>query len=408
MKRRQMTVFAVFTFAYFLSQFLRHANAVISADVIRELALGAAALGLMTSLFYVAFAVAQLPLGWGLDRYGPRVVTPSVMCAAVVGALVFAGADSFVSLATGRTLMGLGMSGVLMGSFMAFSRWFPTRRFATVSGLLVGIGALGGLAAASPLAWFSMAHGWRSVFVLGAGLVAASAAAIVIWGGYPPGTRARIEHHEQLGLGRVFGEWAVWRIGPLNFFMGGGMLAIQSLWAGPFLYDVAGFSTAETGRLITVLSVGAILGYLVCGWLADRFGLVRMIVVSGTVYALTLAGFVASAYRPTAGLLSVLYFLFGFFGAFQILLMVQVRSVFPPALTGRAVTAINLFCFVGAASLQWVMGVIIGSFGLDAAGDYPPRAYATAFGFMCLGTLAVLIWYLPMALGSGGPTAAGE
>lgn len=394
-RRRQLTVFAVFTFAYFLSQFFRHANAVISVDVARELSLGAPAMGLMTSLFYLAFAAAQLPLGWGLDRFGPRAVTPAVMSAAAAGALVFGSAHSFVALATGRTLLGLGMSGVLMGSYMAFSHWFSARRFATVSGLVVGIGALGGLGAASPLAWFSAAHGWRSVFFLGAALVAVSAGAIALWGGYPKGERVSPVQQERLGLGDVFREPAFWRLAPLNFFIGGGMLAVQSLWAGPFLYDVAGFSASQTGRLLTILSVGAILGYVACGWLADRFGVVRMTVLSSTVFVLTEVGLIVSAARPGTGALSALYFLFGLFGAFQILLLVQVRSVFPSALRGRGVTAVNLFCFAGAASLQWIMGVIIGSFGRDVAQHYPPEAYMAAFGCISLGALVALLWYLP-------------
>lgn len=204
----------------------------------------------------------------------------------------------------------------------------------------------------------------------------------------------------------MFGDLAFWRIAPLNFFLGGGMLAIQSLWAGPFLYDVAGFSTAETGRLITLLSVGAILGFTVCGWLADRFGVARTTVVATTVFLLTLTALIVSAYRPATGVLAVLYALFGFSGAFQILLMVQVRSVFPVALTGRAVTAVNLFCFAGAASLQWIMGLIIGSFGLGVADRYPPRAYAAAFGFICVGTLMALLWYLPLVRGTRQPVAA--
>jgi MFS family permease len=406
-RRRQLTVFAVFTFAYFLSQFFRHANAVISADVARELSLGAAAMGLMTSLFYLAFAAAQLPLGWGLDRFGPRAVTPAVMSAAAVGALLFGGAHSFAALAAGRTLLGLGMSGVLMGSYMALSHWFPARRFATVSGLVVGIGALGGLGAASPLAWFSVAHGWRSVFFVGAALVAVSAAAILLWGGYPKGERLSSAPQERLGLGDVFRELAFWRLAPLNFFIGGGMLAIQSLWAGPFLYDVAGFSPSQTGRLLTLLSVGAILGYVGCGWLADRFGVVRMSVLSSTVFVLTEVGLIVSAAWPVTEVLSALYFFFGLTGAFQILLLVQVRLIFPSALRGRGVTAVNLFCFAGAASLQWIMGVIIGSFGRDAAQHYPPEAYMAAFGCTGVGALLSLLWYVPVARGARAQKSVG-
>ncbi len=397
-------VFAVFALAYFLSQFFRHANAVISEEVAGDLSLGAARMGLMTSLFYGVFALAQLPLGSALDRFSARWVTPALMSAAVAGALLFGAAHSFGTLAAGRGLLGLGMAGVLMGSYMSFGHWFPARRFATMAGLLVGIGSLGGLGAASPLAWFSESYGWRSVFFLGAAGVVVSAVAILVWGGDPPEARSAASVSAG-GLGDVFRSVTFWRIAPLNLFMGGAMLAIQSLWAGPFLFDVAGFSTPQTGRLLTLLSVGAALGYVVCGWLADRVGLVRVLLFSAVVFLLSELAFLAMAVRPVVVVLSAQYLLFGFSGAFQILLLVQVRACFPPSLRGRAVTALNVFGIGGAALLQWAMGLIIGSFTRDAVSQYPPLAYFVAFAFTSVGLVAAVAWYLPLARASRGQVA---
>jgi len=252
--RRQLTVFAVFTAAYFLSQFLRHANAVISADVADELSLGAAALGLMTSLFYAAFAAAQLPLGWGLRPVRPPGRHPSVMSAAVIGALVFASAHSFASLAAGRTLMGLGMSGVLMGSFMAFSRWFPPSVSPPCPGCSWGSGPSGGWRP-RPARLVQRLPRLAERLRAGGGARSRGGRGHRSVGWLPGGCRGRIEHQEELGLGGCSGAGLLAHRSP-QLLHGGRHVAIQSLWAGPFLYDVAGFTTAETGRLITVLSVG--------------------------------------------------------------------------------------------------------------------------------------------------------
>ncbi len=182
----------MFSAAYVLSYFYGSANAVISPDLASELSLGAGDLGFMTSLFYATFAAAQLPLGAALDRFGPRLVVPAFMLLAAAGSAVFASADSFAALAGGRALMGAGMAAVLMGSFKAFSLWFSPERFAAAAGLVMGIGATGGLLSATPLAYVSELFGWRSVFFWGSGAVVASAAAIFfLTRNVPPGMRCR-------------------------------------------------------------------------------------------------------------------------------------------------------------------------------------------------------------------------
>ena len=130
-------VFFLFTLGYFLSYFFRSANAVLSKDLSLDLGLSPAQLGFMTSLFYLAFALTQLPLGGLLDRLGPRRVTPAFLSVAALGSLVFGLAPSFTALALGRALIGVGMASALMGSMKAFSLWFP-RNNATMSTLLVG------------------------------------------------------------------------------------------------------------------------------------------------------------------------------------------------------------------------------------------------------------------------------
>ena len=187
MRSGRAAVFGLFTAAYFMSYFYRSANAVIAPDLASEMALDAAQLGLMTSLFFAAFAAVQIPLGIGLDRWGPRWVTPGLMFVGVGGSLVFAVAPSFGVLALGRALIGMGMAGVLMGSMKIFSQWFPARRFATVSGLLVGIGSVGALVAATPLALLNAVRLAFGLF-FGAALTALIAAAIMLWTrNAPPG-----------------------------------------------------------------------------------------------------------------------------------------------------------------------------------------------------------------------------
>lgn len=397
LRARQLNLFLLFAVAYFLSYFFRSANAVIAGDLTRELGLSAAQLGLMTSLFYASFAAAQLPLGAGLDRFGPRLVTPALMLAAALGSLLFARASSFAGLALGRMLIGLGMAGVLMGAFKAFGQWFAPRRLATVSGVMVGLGASGGLAAGTPLAVLNVALGWRTIFLAGAGVVVLSAASLALWTrNTPPGVRWHAADSSSGGLHQIFRDVRFWRIAPLNFFMLGTVLAVQGLWAGPFLFDVLRLPALAVGNLLLAMSAGVVVGYFACGWLGEQLGLARVVIGAALLALLCHLVFILPVARPIA-LLYPAYFGLGCAGTINLLLLDQARALFPPTMSGRAATAVNMFGFGGTALLQWWMGLIIAAFAPDSAGHYPPIAYAAAFLFTAIGTALALLWYLPLA-----------
>ena len=389
-------MFGLFSAAYVLSYFYGSANAVISPDLAHELSLSAGDLGLMTSLFYAAFAAAQLPLGAALDRFGPRGVVPALMLLAAAGSVVFASADSFAGLAAGRALMGAGMAAVLMGSFKAFSLWFPPGRFAAAAGLVMGIGAAGGLLSATPLAYASELFGWRSVFLWGAAVVTASAASILfLTRNAPPGTALpRVKDGEvSEGFLAVFADARFWRIAPLSFFAVGGLLGVQGLWAGPYLFDVVGLPKVSAGNVLLFMGVGAVAGAAVSGLLAGRFGFYRIVLPCGTVFVLCQIA-LAARFAPA----TVPYLLFGFSAAACDVLLAHARAVFPPSMTGRVVTAVNLFGMGGVFVLQWASGLVLdASRGPLGAGDYPPDGYAVAFGLTAGGTTAALLLYLPLA-----------
>ena len=396
-------VFLVFVLAYFFSYFFRSTNAIIAEDLTRDLSLSASQLGLMTSLFFLTFAAAQVPLGAALDRFGARFVTSGLMLTSVVGALLFAVAQSFAVLAIGRALIGLGMAGILMGSLKAFSGWFPPQRFATVSGLFLGLGSLGALAATSPLAALNQAFGWRVVFLSGAGMILVTALGISIFGRQAPAAVAGTPASGDRGsLTRVFANLDFWRIGLLGFAVTGSMFAYQGLWAGPYLVDRIGLESIAAGNLLLVMAVGVSGGYLVVGWLADRIGHARTTAFGATgllIVQLVLAFFPAGS---DTRVLAALFLLFGLFGSFNAIFYALVRLAFPLNMTGRAITAVNFLGMIGSALLQWLLGVVIGLFPTTDNGGYPAEAYTTAFLVTSGLILVTLIFFWPVLRRSEG------
>lgn len=392
--QRRFVIFGLFTAAYFLSYFYRSANAVIAGDLAQELRLSAGQLGLMTSLFFATFAAMQLPIGVWLDRLGPRWVTPGLMWVGVVGSLVFGLAQSFPVLGLGRALIGVGMAGVLMGSLKIFSQWFPAQRFGTVSGLLVGIGSLGSLAAATPLAWLNAWLGWRVIFWLGALLTALVAMSIMIWArNAPPGTSLPSMPASDDRHANVFRDLRFWRMAPLSFYLAGALMGFQGLWAGPYLFHVLGLDPIQAGNVLLWMAVGLAVGFVVNGWLADRLGMGPVTAAMALVFIVCQLGL---ALRPGLLWVTLLYALFGYTGAANVMVAAQARRIFPLHMTGRAMSAVNLFAIGGTFLLQWWTGLIIGLYPADAAGRYPPEAYTAALLFTGVGTALALLWYLPM------------
>ncbi len=391
----RLRVFALFAAAYFLSYFYRSANAIIAPDLSRELSLSASELGFMTSLFFAAYAAAQVPVGIILDRWGPRFVVPGMMLLSVAGSLTFATAQSLLMLSVGRALIGVGMASILMGSLKAFSLCFPPHRFATVTGVLMGIGSCGALAAATPLAWLSESAGWRAAFGSGALLIALSAVSIVLWTrNTPTGTSWPREETDSGSFVAVFLNPDFWRIALLSFFVVGGLLGIQSLWAGPYLFDAAGLSKIAVGNMLVLMALGLAVGYATFGWLADRFGLAPVALAGSSVLVVCQ---LALALGPPAALVPFVCLLFGLSGGTATVLLAHARVVFPPQMTGRVVSTVNLFGIAGVFLLQWLVGLIVDRFPANAAGHYPPQAYTAAFLVTVAGTLLALVWYLPLA-----------
>lgn len=401
------SIFVLFLLGFVLSYFFRSANAIIATDLASELSLDAAQLGSMTSIFFLAFALVQLPLGSALDRYGPRWVTSLLMLFAAAGCLVFATAQSYWALATGRALIGLGMAGILMGALKAFSAWFSPVRFATMSSLLVGMGSLGALLAATPLAWLNEQVGWRSVFAWGSLAIVFSAAAIASWSrNAPPGVAWRKAAHAGNTLLHIFSDHRLWRIALLNFYAVGTTLSVQGLWGASYARDVFGLSAITTGNLLVMLAIGVTAGNLMHGWLADTFGRARSVIAAATVFTCCQLVF-ALTIVPLPGLaLSTLYLMFGLTGAFGVVLFSHARSIFPVSMVGQAITAVNLFGIGGAMLIQWSMGLIIAGFGASTGPAYPPEAYRGAFLLTTAIGAGTLLGYLPIAAATSTGSAS--
>ncbi|KUY94864.1 hypothetical protein WS50_02880 [Burkholderia territorii] len=390
----QVRVLALFALGYFVSYVFRGVNLGFAPFVTHELGLSAADLGLLTSLYFLGFAGAQIPAGVLLDHFGPRRVTAGMLLFAAAGAAVFGVAHDLGTMMAGRLLIGVGVSVCLGAAFKALAQHFPVGRLPLVNGLVMAVGGLGGVAVGSPLTWLLGMTSWR--VICGGLAVLTIAVAAAIGFGAPEAEQPR--HQGGLvsqfkGTWHILGSGAFWKISSFSIVTQGVFYAMQSLWVGPYLRDVAGFDAQHAARLVSVLGFAMMAGCVGFGAAArvlERRGVsVQAFCGAGMVlFVATQVAIVARVSLPPG----VLWAAYGMFGGVGILTYAVLARHFPAHLIGRANTTLTLVIFVLIFAFQIGIGAVLSHWpAID--GHYPAAAHVTAWSVLLALQIASAVWY---------------
>jgi len=362
---RRWGIFAAASAGLILSMFYRVSTAMISPALASELRLDSAQLGALAAAFFYAFSFSQIPLGIALDRVGARWTMVALGCTALCGALLFATAQGNGQAVAGRVLLGVGMSCNLMGALMLISTWFPVNRFAFLSGLLVSLGVLGNMAASTPLVLLSRTWGWRTTFF---GIAAIHALQILcftlVTRDRPEGT-APLVQGETLDLGpfkRLLTSFSYWAISLGSFVRYGFFVALQGLWAGPFLMAGLGLEAVAAGNVVLCLSLGYMVGMPLSGRLSDVWVRSRKHVVWPAMTAFALVTFSIALWSDEVPmwLISGTFFAMGVIAATAQVMFAHIKEIMPPEMTARAMTGVNFFVMLGGAAITQILGLFLG------------------------------------------------
>ncbi len=386
-------VYSAFAAGYLLSYLYRTVNAVISPELTRELDLAASSLGFLTSAYLLAFALMQVPVGMLLDRYGPRRVEPVLLAIAAGGALLFGLADGLPGLTLGRAIIGGGVSACLMAPLKGIAMWYPPERHASLSGWMMAAGGVGALTATTPLEFALRFASWRTIFI---GLAAATLL-VALWIAWrvpdtaqpsnAVGIRAQFR-----GVRSVFSHPRFWWISPLAGFGMGTFMAVQGLWAVPWMIEVEGLSRATTASYLLAMSAVILVGYLLLGLFAtalDARGIKATHLFASGFTMNTVALALISLGVPGGPLW---WSLFGLGAAANVLAFAVLNEGFPRELAGRTNTAMNLIMFLGSFATQWGVGVVADTARSVGGVD---GAVGLRYAFALVSTLevAVLLWF---------------
>jgi predicted MFS family arabinose efflux permease len=389
-------VFLPLACGYMLSYVFRTINGPLADQLILRFGLDASWLGLLTSMYFLAFALSAIPIGMALDAYGPRAVQACLMTVAALGALVFALAPSAPYLMIGRALIGFGVAAGLMAGLKAHALWVSPRHLPLANGGLVMFGGFGAIAATLPVGVVDSHIGWRGTFLVLAAISMAIAMSVFVWVPRHSVSGERLSgHHMMRGFLDAITDWRFLRMAPLSASVVGTAFALHGLWAARWLTDVDRLKPSGVLDGLLAMGVGLTLGALAIG--AAATGLTRVGLSATKIFGGFCATFIAlqlviefNAAAPA----TLLWGLMGACGGMTVLSYSILDEMFHPTVIGRANSALNVMHLTTAWFVQAGMGIIVAQWPASSAGHYPVMAYRIAFTLPLILQVAGLVWFL--------------
>ena len=356
-KKKAITIFLVFAFGYYISNLLRAITATISPELVSEFSLSAGNLGLLGGGYFLGFASVQIPLGYLLDNKGPKKIVSYFLLIAIVGIISFSLSQNFTSLLISRILIGVGVGACLMGPLTAYRVWFQDETQQRANSWMLMTGAIGMLSSSLPVQFFLPIIGWRSIFGILAILTFFSIVLILI---FIPNWNKENTHDDKGSLKEVWQNKFFKSLVPMGFFNYGGLFAIQTLWAGPWMVKVSGYTPEESANGLFIIYLSLLFSFLIWGYFVPKFSknvsdAIRLLKFGAPINLVVLAFIIYLG--PKAGAFH--WALFAVSSVFLSLSQPAVGMAFSLSNAGKALTSFNLLLFIGAFALQWIIGVII-------------------------------------------------
>ena len=385
-KNQFFYIMLVLCAGYTVSQFLRTSLGVLSPNLMHDFNINPNNMGLLGGVFFLSFAIFQIPAGILIDKYGPRKVMSSVIIFAVLGSIIFALSNSFYTLLIGRVLMGLGCSICLMGSLVLITRWTDSDQFSKLAGIILAVGGIGGLLATTPLSYFSELFGWRLSFWLA---TAVTFCVMLLYYFILEDRKNELilnRSNETISLKNllfILKERNFKFMIPMSLMSYSSLVVILGLWGAPYLKDIHGLDTVERGKILMLMAISWNVGSFVFGRLRSIFGNYKNVVIFGATGVIILLFILSIITEINIIYLYILFCILGFFGAFSVALISHYQVLFDKEYMGRALSTANFFNFGGVFFVQWLTGKIIYLMGGDSTGA-PIEAYRLAFLFVAI------------------------
>lgn len=370
-------------FGYAFAQ--RVAPSVMTGELMRDLAVGGAALGSLSAFYFYTYAVIQLPVGVLIDRFGPRKLLSAALILCAFASVGFAWSESVLGASVSRGLIGGTVGFGFVGTLTIATYWFPSSRFGMLSGIVLAVGMLGAMAGQAPLRILVEQFGWRdTMLALG---VTGAALGVLLFLVVPNRPRTQpahaVDRHPLAGLRDVAANPQSWLCAMIGFGPTGTLLAFSGLWAVPWLSSVRGFAVSEAAGIASVVFLGWAVGAPLLGWVSDHIGRRKPVILAGLTLSLAALCVIIFADVSSTPLLIVLFFLNGVGSCAMAVCFGAVRELNRRENSATALGLMNMFVVGSGAILQpligWLLDLNWSGDMLEGARLYDASAYAVAF-----------------------------
>lgn len=380
---RAMVAFALGTLFFSYAFVQRVAPSVMTGELMRDFAVGGAALGSLSAWYFYTYAAIQLPVGMLTDRFGPRKLMSAAMALCALASLGFALSQSLLTASVSRAMVGATVGFGFVGTLAIAAYWFRSSRFAMLAGIIQTAGMLGGMLGQAPLGVAVEFMGWRDTMI-GLGVFAALLSVLLY---FVIPRRPRVEDttsHAKAqtpakGVGQVIRNIQSWYCAAIGFGLSSVMLGFVGLWAVPWLSATQGFERAQAAGIASMLFLGWALGAPIWGWLSDHLGRRKPMVLIGVVVNIAVYTAILYSGLQQVVLLSGLFFAAGVFGASMTVTFSCMRELNAKRNSGTALGLMNM-CVVGSGAVTqplvgWLLdqnweGVLVEGERIYSSGNY--------------------------------------
>ena len=387
---------------YLLGFFHRVAPAVLTAELMRDFQISAAALGNLSALYFYSYVAMQIPTGILADRLGSRCLLTMGALVASAGAVLFALAPDYGWAAAGRLLIGGSVAVAFVGLLKVAGAWFAPHRFALISGLALFFGIIGAVTAGMPLRLLTDQWGWRTVILCSACGTLIVGVGTWLWvrdnpqeKGYRDFSNSPVAATSGSGATGIVDdliEVFTYRNTILLFLIPGGVvgcvLTFSGLWGVPYLTTLHGISPAVAATLTSSVLVAWAVGGPFFGWLSDRLENRKRLYLVGCGLSLFGWTVVVMLEEPSLMLLVTVMLITGFASGSMIISFAFAKESVPYRLAGTVSGVINMGVMTGPMVLQpamgWVLDCMWSGAAVEGARVYSVAAYRSGFALMLL------------------------
>ncbi len=402
MRRMQWVAIALITFAIALNYIDRSTLAVGNVKIRQEFGITATAIGALQAAWSITYAFAQVPVGFLLDRFGPRYLVGFALILWSIAQGAGGLALTYTQLLFSRVALGVTESPAFPAAVRVTSDWFHVRDRGSPTGVYNSGGSIGPAIAPPVLTAIMLLFDWRVMFIT---MGALGVLCALVWfrlyrdphtaplepqdEEYLSHNRAGASRVEAQQWGRLFRFRSMWGL-TLGGFCAGYAVWLYQTWLPAYLEMQQHISIACTGLLASIPLFCSILGAVSGGWVSDRLarrstdlvGSRRLPCILGLLASAAFTMIATTAGNATEAVIYIscaMYFLsFGVSGKW-----VMLTAVAPQSYCTSVASIQNFGGYLGGTVSPLVTGFVV-----DQTGSFV-IALAIGAGMTLLGAIAM-------------------